>query len=101
VLAALAAGRWVVTRRYVDRSHKNGEWSSPRAFVCNDLVLKHQEQRRQGCFARMRVLFLMENRTKCSVYSRVVSAGGGIVIHDWNVDELLIVKPGMTLSLIF
>lgn len=84
----------MVTRRYVDRSHKHGEWANPRAFVCNQLVLTHQEQRRHGCFANMRVLFLMENDTKRSVYATVVRAGGGVVIDDWSLDDLLASKPG-------
>ena len=98
VLAALAAGRWVVTRRYVDRSHKAGEWANPQAFVCNRIVLTHRDQfmeaGHRGCFADMQVLFLMENKVKSSVYAGVVRAGSGKVIDSWTLDDLLTYKPG-------
>ena len=29
VMAAIAAGRWVVTKRYVEKSHKAGRWLDP------------------------------------------------------------------------
>jgi hypothetical protein len=105
VLTALAAGRWVVTRRYVDRSHKTGEWANPRGFVCHPLVLTHRERHQQaggrGCFADMRVLFLMENTVKRSVYANVVRAGSGSVVDSWSLDDLLTYKPGRLFFLIF
>ena len=42
-MAALAGGRWVITRRYVDRSYRQGVWlTCPKAFVINDAVLRHR-----------------------------------------------------------
>jgi hypothetical protein len=104
VLTALAAGRWVVTRRFVDRSHKNNDWANPRAFVCDQLVLTHREQRLHargvGHFAGMRVLFLMENQAKNSVYANIVRAGDGVAIDSWSMDDLLALKPGNLLIIL-
>ena len=43
VMAALAAGRWVLTKRFIDKSAKKGEWiTQPRLFVPNEAVLRNR-----------------------------------------------------------
>ena len=43
VMAALAAGRWVLTKRFIEKSAKKGEWiTQPRLFVPNEAVLRNR-----------------------------------------------------------
>ena len=32
-MAAIAGGQWVVTKRYIEKSHKAGGWLSPAKFA--------------------------------------------------------------------
>merc|ERR1719153_2240731 len=46
VMAAIAAGRWVVTKRYLEKSFKQGSWiSSLRTFAYSPRVLERREAR--------------------------------------------------------
>jgi len=87
VMAALAGGRWVVTRRFVDRSYRQGSWiASPRPYVVNDAVLSHRQRiyttGTQGAvFWGMRAVLVMGDLRKNAVYSRVITAGGGMVVE--------------------
>lgn len=50
VMAALAAGRWVLTKRFIDKSAKKGEWiTQPRLFVPNEAVLRNRYSKRLYC----------------------------------------------------
>merc|ERR550532_3391441 len=98
VMAALAGGRWVVTRRFVDRSYRQGFWlPSPKAFVINDAVLQHRLQVLQagaqgGAFWGFRAALLLSDPRKNGVYSRVITAGGGVLLES-TLDELVASPP--------
>ena len=36
VMAGLVSGRWVVTKRFVERSYQKGGWANTKAFVCDE-----------------------------------------------------------------
>ena len=40
------------------------------------------------------MLFLLEQEGKRKAYIDVVRAGGGVVLEDWDIDNLLKYKPG-------
>ena len=43
VMAGLAGGRWVLTRRYLDKSHRKGSWlTSPGVFTVSEAVSRHR-----------------------------------------------------------
>ena len=44
VMAGLAAGRWVLTRRFVEKCVRRGDWlPSPALFITNDAVVRHRK----------------------------------------------------------
>ena len=45
VMGGLVSGAWVVTKRYIEASYKAGAWANTKAYVCDDLVLRHRERR--------------------------------------------------------
>ena len=98
VMAALAGGRWVVTRRFVDRSYRQGVWlPSPKAFVINDAVLRHrlnviQAGAQGGAFWGFRAALLLSDPRKNGVYSRVITAGGGVLLET-TLEELVASPP--------
>ena len=98
VMAALAGGRWVVTRRFVDRSYRQGAWlPSPKPFVINDAVLRHRLRAVQagaqgGAFWGFRAALLLSDPRKNGVYSRVITAGGGVLLET-SLEELVASPP--------
>ena len=41
VMAGLAGGRWVLTKRYIDKCSKRGSWlPSPALFITSDAVIR-------------------------------------------------------------
>ena len=43
VMAGLAAGRWVLTRRYVDKCARRGAWlPSPALFITSEAVVRQR-----------------------------------------------------------
>ena len=40
IMGALAAGRWLVMKRYVKKSIKEGSWVSPLKFAWNDRAVE-------------------------------------------------------------
>ena len=96
VLGALAAGRWVVTKRYIDRSFVAGAWKDERAFIAHEDVGKRVKERQAGeqLFRGLKVLFLLEDQLKAEVYTRLVKAGGGEVVDIWGLKKLIETQPG-------
>ena len=102
VMAALAAGRWVVTKRYVEKSFKQGSWiTSLQKFVYSPRVLErrkavyHDGALKGGLFWTMKAAFIMEDEEKNRVYSRIVTAGGGTIIrYHKTLDSLAARLPG-------
>lgn len=85
VLAALAGGRMVVTTSFVEKSHKVGHWVRPRAHIFpRERCLLKKETLRARSFAGMRIFFALANKRRSEVYKRVVKAGGGNVLDDWD-----------------
>ena len=106
VMAGLAAGRWVLTRRYVDKCARRGAWlPSPALFITSEAVVRHRRvwhQVRALCsylicyvsehvifqhgagaavFSGMRAALLMSDPRKNAVYKRIVLAGGGTLVR--------------------
>ena len=103
-MAGLAAGRWVLTRRYVDKCARRGAWlPSPALFITSEAVVRHRRvwhQVRALCnctiylrplmfqhgagaavFSGMRAALLMSDPRKNAVYKRIVLAGGGTLVR--------------------
>ena len=105
VMAGMAAGRWVVTMRYVEKSFKAGTWlntESAYAASPKDHVLACRERvRQQGdsgrLFHGMVAALVMEDRRRAGVYMRIVYAGGGKVVAAETPLELVASIPaGLT-----
>ena len=89
IMAALVAGRWVLTRQFIEKSYKAGSFKKALPFVSNDSVIRHRKRwllmgEELACFHNMKAVFLMEDKIKVDVYTRVVQAGGGEVHDDWD-----------------
>ena len=96
VLGALAAGKWVVTKRYIDRSFVAGSWKEESGFIADELVGASRERRERegGIFKGAKVLFLLENLLRKDVYTRLVRAGGGEVVDIQGLKKLIETQPG-------
>ena len=108
VMAGLAAGRWVLTRRYVDKCARRGAWlPSPALFITSEAVVRHRRVWHQvsvccvyidaiscfmfhfmyqhgagaAVFSGMRAALLMSDPRKNAVYKRIVLAGGGTLVR--------------------
>jgi len=93
IMAGLAAGRWVVTKRYVEKSHRKGSWENPIPYVAEKIILFHKRNWSEkgqagGCFHNMKVILLLEDQIKCEVYARVVRAGDGVVLDHVDIDMM-------------
>ena len=88
VIAAIAAGRWVLTKRYVEKSYKAKNWIEyPALFLypC-DAVMRTSiswflHGLGGGPFWNMRAALVMEDERKTQVYDRVIEAGGGTMVQ--------------------
>ena len=88
VMAGIAAGKWVVTKRYVEKSLKAGYWldkeaaytASPKnqILALQERVKLHGESGR--LFHGMVAAMVLEERAKAAVYTRIIRAGGGKVV---------------------
>ena len=95
VMAGLVGGRWVITKRFVERSFQKGCWANTKAFVCDETVLSHRKRRflQGGIFKNLKAVLLLENAVKRSVYTRIIEAGGGEVLVGWTLSDLLNNQP--------
>ena len=88
VMAGIAAGKWVVTKRYVEKSLRAGYWldkeaaytASPKnqILALQERVKLHGESGR--LFHGMVAAMVLEERAKAAVYTRIIRAGGGKVV---------------------
>jgi len=96
-MGALAAGKWVVTRRFLEKSITMKAWQSEKPFIFDYVVLKHRKlwiDTQGGCFSGMKVVFLMDDEErKRSVYMRIVRAGSGEVDESINLKTLKTEPP--------
>jgi len=94
VMAGIAAGRWVLTKRYVEKSFKAKEWiQAPRLFAPSDAVIRNRRRwflqgARGGPFWNMKAALVMEDERKRGVYGRIIVAGGGSVREEQTLRQL-------------
>jgi len=95
VMAAIAAGRWVLTKRYVEKSFKARQWiEAPGLFAYpGDIVLRSRKKWflqgvRGGPFWDMKAALVMEGERKKEVYGRIIVAGGGTVEYVHTLRQL-------------
>ena len=100
-MAGIAAGRWVVTKIYVEESHLRGKWlDNEKDFLAppgNQVLsrkLKALELGDRGLlFHNMVAAIIMEDRHKAQVFGRVFKAGGGTVVEATKLSELVEMYP--------
>ena len=93
-LSAIAAGLWVVTKRYVKKSFKQGSWIpslkmftwSPRVLERREAVF-HEGVIKVSLFWTMKAVFIIEDKRINDVFSRIVITGGGSVVRYYNTLE--------------
>ena len=100
IMSAIAAGWWVVTKRYVEKSFKQGSWiPSLKIFTWSPRVLERREAMfhegviKGGLFWTMKAVFIMEDKIIKDVFGRIVIAGGGSVVRYYNTLESLARNP--------
>ena len=96
IMSALAAGRWVVTPRYVKKSLQKGEWLSPLNYAWNSRAVERRKAWRidgpvKGTlFWKMKAVFLMKDEQTEDFCVRLVKAGGGKVVSHYDSMRSLI-----------
>ena len=85
--AGLAAGRWVLEKRFVDESHQKGYFLNAKKYVHDECVVTHRKNWKRfdnnrsrrlagGQFYNMKALFVMDDLEGKERYQRIVYAGG-------------------------
>ena len=74
VMGGLVSGAWVVTRRFVDVSFKKGQWANTKAFICDDLVSKHKQRKKEhgNLFQDVKAVLVLTNLVQSKVYTRLL-----------------------------
>ena len=89
VMGAIAAGRWVVTQRYIEKSAKAGQFlSCPLTYSScyKDAVIFSRKryhdkgQAKGGIFSGMKVVAIMDDKMKRKAYMRILAAGGATIL---------------------
>lgn len=89
VMGGIAAGRWVVTKRYIEKSAKAGQFlSCPLTYSScyKDAVIFSKKryhdkgQAKGGIFSGMKVATVMADKWKRKVYMRILAAGGATIL---------------------
>ena len=99
VMAGLAGGRWVLTRRYLDKCSARGSWlSSPAVFTINEAVSRHrrawhQHGRSGSVFHGMKAALLISDLRRAGVYKRIFLSGGGNIYKCYSVSQLVNKRP--------
>merc|ERR1719203_2760743 len=109
IMAAVAAGRWVLDNSFVEKSYQVGLWQEESLHVANEVVFNNKIAwarlgTKGGCFAGMKAVFLMEDHEEQikNVYTRIIRAGGGEVLENLDLDDLVSSVPntdGPTMSM--
>ena len=100
VMAGLAGGRWVLTKRWVDKCVKLGSWvSSPALYITSEAVVRHrrswhQHGPRAAVFRGIKVALLMADPRKNGVYGRIIRSGAGAVVKCHSLHQLCMRPPG-------
>jgi len=108
-MAAVAAGRWVLDNTFVEKSYQVGLWQEESLHVANEVVFNNKIAwarlgTKGGCFKGMKAVFLMEDHEEQikNVYTRIIRAGGGEVLENMDLDDLVSSVPdtdGPTMSM--
>ena len=86
IVLGLAAGRWVLTKAFVEDSHKERRFLKAKRYVHDESVVTHRKKWKRfekknpiegGIFYNMKALFVMEDLEAKERYQRIVYAGGG------------------------
>ena len=90
VMSALAAGKWIVTVRFVKKSLQEGKWICPTRYLWNDRASERRKEiqlKGYACgqlFWRMKAGFIMKDEKNQDFVERLVRAGGGKVVTDYS-----------------
>ena len=90
LMSALAAGKWIVTVRFVKRSVREGKWICPTRYLWNDRASERRKEiqlKGYACgqlFWRMKAGFIMKDEKNQDFVARLVRAGGGKVVSDYS-----------------
>ena len=102
IMCALAAGKWVVTPKYVKRSLQEGEWLSPLNYAWNSRAVERRKEFqlkgpvRGTLFWTMKAVFLMKDEKTEDFCGRLVSAGGGKVTSYYSsIDSMINHLPSL------
>ena len=99
VMAGLAGGRWVLTRRYLDKCSARGSWlSSPAVFTINEAVSRHRRAKHQHgrsglVFHGMKAALLISDLRRAGVYKRIFLSGGGNIYKCYSLSQLVSKRP--------
>ena len=99
VMAGLAGGRWVLTKRWMDKCVRRGSWlPSPALYITSEAVIRHrknwhQHGPRAAVFHGVRAALVMSDPRRNGVYGRIIRAGAGTVVKCHSLHQLCTRPP--------
>ena len=102
VMAGLAAGRWVLTRRFLDKSQRKGTWvTNPGLFTVSETVSRHRKAWhlhgvKGSVFYGMKAALLISELRRAGVYKRIILSGGGKIFKCFSIRQLISKRPTKT-----
>ena len=88
ILAALAAGKNIVSKKFIHCSYKAGKFLEEEKFQLDPVVQYHKiKWELDGCgiFSNMNVIFFIEDKKVKDEYERLILAGGGNYIDKISI----------------
>ena len=93
VMLGLASGAWILSHTYIRASLKQGAFVVEKSHLSDPLM---PLVRHKGIFKGMVAVMVLENGKRASTYTKVIRAGGGVVLEMAGLLDLHSVSKEMT-----
>ena len=93
VMLGLASGAWILSHTYIRASLKQGAFVVEKSHLSDPLM---PLVRHKGIFKGMVAVMVLENGKRASTYSKVIRAGGGVVLEMAGLLDLHSVSKEVT-----
>ena len=93
VMLGLASGAWILSHTYIRASLKQGAWVDEKSHLSDPLM---PLVRHKGMFKGMVAVMVLENGKRASTYTKVIRAGGGVVLEMAGLLDLQSVSKEVT-----
>ena len=94
VMLGMASGAWILSHTYIRASLKQGAWVDEKSHLSDPMVplVRHNK----GIFKGMVAVMVLENGKRASTYTKVIRAGGGVVLEMAGLLDLQSVSKEVT-----